>query len=54
MTSSLGLNNILYAAAVVYLDAKDKSCRKISSITFVFDVNSEICRSQIKPIAINI
>ena len=42
MYSNLGLTNIAYAAAFVYLSAKDKSCRKIYSVPCALDVNSEI------------
>ena len=43
MTPSLDLTNISYAADFVYLSAKDKSRRKISTVPFAFGVNSEIC-----------
>ena len=43
MYSSLGVTNISYAAAFVYRRAKDKSRRKIYTVPFAFDVNSEIC-----------
>ena len=43
MYSSLGATNISYAAAYVYLSAKDKSRRKISTAPIAFDVNSDLC-----------
>ena len=43
MYYSLGSTNILYAAAFVYLSAKDKSRRKTSTAPIDFDVNSDIC-----------
>ena len=42
MYSSLGLTNIAYAAAFVYLIAKDKSRREISTVPVAFDENSVI------------
>ena len=43
MTSRLGLTNILYVAAFVYLSAKDKSRRKfLMSHLPAFDVNFEV------------
>ena len=41
--SNLGLTNILYAAAFVYLRVEDKSRCKISTVPFAFDVNPEKC-----------
>ena len=35
---SLGLTNISYAAAFVYLSAKDKSGRKISNVPFAINI----------------
>ena len=40
MYSSLGSTNISYAAAFVYLSAKDISCRKISTVIIAVNVNS--------------
>ena len=54
MYSSLGSTNISYAAAFVYLSAKDKSRRKTSTTPTAFDVNSDICWPQTKSVAINI
>ena len=36
-------NQYFVGAAFVYLSAKDKSRRKISSVQIAFHVNSEIC-----------
>ena len=54
MYSSLDFTNISYAAAFVYMSAKDKSRRILSTVPIAFNVNSEICLSQIKSVAINI
>ena len=54
MYSNIDSTNISYAAAFVYQSAKDKSRRKISTVPIAFDVNSEICWSQVKSIALNI
>ena len=43
MYSSLCSTNISYAAAFVYLSAKDKSCRKTSTAPVAFNVNYDIC-----------
>ena len=47
MCSSLDSTNISYAAAFVYMCAKDKSRRKLSTVPTAVNVNSEICLSQI-------
>ena len=42
MYSSLDVTNISCAATFVNLNAKDKSCRKISTVPFLQYVNSVI------------